>query len=288
MVLSDGAAAGAAYSTGSLAPAQAWEPVEYPEVAEVEAEMVVEHALGGRNQPIIVICDASKGAAVQCVVKPPQSINAAVPRTLYLLEAVASLLATRLGLRTPAPCAVRIPSELTALPSAARLRGADNQTIFGSRYVDGMLPVPTGAVAKGLREAAAGILAFDLFIHNIDRRAGNPDPNLRTLGEDGGFVVFDHDLAFTFTQLIIGAPDPVTDPLLMVKQDHIFWGRFGTKLPKNEEMRDRIAALTDAELDSLPSKIPQSWQDRAALARIVDVLKKRRSAISQWFPKLSP
>ena len=50
------------------------------------------------------------------------------------------------------------------------------------------------ALEVSVRTAAAAIVAFDVFVHNSDRRRKNPNLFLR----DRDLVAFDHAEAFTF------------------------------------------------------------------------------------------
>jgi hypothetical protein len=71
---------------------------------------------------------------------------------------------------------------------------------YGSLYVEGYMELLNNKplLSNNLLEEAQNIFAFDMFISNSDRGAGKP--NVLTNGND--FVVYDHELAFSFIMLL--------------------------------------------------------------------------------------
>ena len=65
-------------------------------------------------------------------------------------------------------------------------------SVFGSGFVSGTPMVAADLVDPSLRPAATTLVAFDAFIHNIDRRAENPNLFL----DRNEAIAFDHGDAF--------------------------------------------------------------------------------------------
>ena len=258
---------------------------------EVEANYVIRDGLSGQSRALAVACSGVADApdkAVRCVVKLPSRLSGRAP-LVYLVEAVGSLLARRLAITTPRPYAVRI-TDAIARSVAPSIKVDFQQSIgvvFGSEFQGPpFVPWTMGRLLPSeLRQAAAEVLAFDVFIHNVDRRKTNPN----LLATRDQVLAFDHGECFSFILPTFGAPPPEEDPLNDVLDKHVFTGLFGRKLPSLDEFRERVCGLDDADFDALPSLVPVEWQQGTAagkIERIIEVLKKRRDCIDRWLPKV--
>ena len=237
--------------------------------------------LGGKSQALAVVTEEG----IPCVVKPREKLVLAPLE--YALETYGTLLAGRLGIPTPQAFAVRIDVDLANV--APKLKGSTG-LVFGSRYLESAMPWPTGSqlLPPELREAAASLFAFDLFVHNPDRKKGR-NPNL--FQRKKGFVAYDYEQAFGFAwAVLIGAPPPETDPLLDVVRDHVFAGMFGQPSPDRlDHFKGSLGGLSDSEIADIAELIPKEWRtgaDQGKIEVIVDVLKKRRMNAAAWLPTL--
>jgi hypothetical protein len=211
-----------------------------------------------------------------------------MPPSEYLFEWLASALARRLGLTVPDPLAVTITPELASgasEPFQAELN-ASVGLVFGSRLVEMSDRKPRGhGLAASQREAAAQVLAFDVFIHNSDRRAANNNLFI----DDDDIVLFDHELAFDFLLPVFGATDPVLDHCPSIVEQHVFFDALRQHPPKLDRFRTALDTLDDDFFADLEAATPVEWtvdQARGKLGRIVEVLRKRRDAVDDWLPKV--
>lgn len=255
---------------------------------ELLAEMAERRMTAGRNRPMTVFARkaAPESPLVHCVVKPRGRLT--MPPVEYLCEWLASGLARALGLDTPSPHLVRIDSAFAGAVVDAELR-ADLETslglVFGSEYVAGdYTQYADGlALSSEQREAAARVLAFDAFVHNPDRRHDNPNLFVNRRG----FLVFDHEQAFSFLVPVIGSGPPETDPALDIVERHVFRHVFGRGGPDFGGFRSALQGLADSSLDELARSTPSEWTHGTAqgkILKIMQVLRARRDALDSWLP----
>jgi hypothetical protein len=258
----------------------------------VEAELFQREMKAGRNGAVLVLARGDDGLAVDCVVKlakamaPEQVAMLPVP---YLCEWLATAIGGVLGIRTPAPYEVVITKEYAeaitdekqrriALGSLGSVFGCEHVSSGTSQYT---LELPD----LSLRTPAAELVAFDVFIHNADRRRENPNLFVAR----GDLVAFDHGDAFAFLLPILGASDPATDELAKVVEQHACRPWLHHREFSLERFSEALALLTDDVLQQIATATPASWQVGLAdgkLSYIVDVLKKRRDAVAEWLPKV--
>lgn len=137
-----------------------------------------------------------------------------------------------------------------------------------------------------LREAAVSLVAFDVFIHNPDRRITNPN----LLVSRDTFLAIDHDDAFSFVLPILGnPPDPAEDPLYELLEQHVLARGLGRKVPPLDRFRAAVSAMTDDQLQAIGEVTPPAWQlglSDGKLAKILDVMRRRRDALERWLPNV--
>ncbi|MCB9591139.1 MAG: hypothetical protein H6719_00280 [Sandaracinaceae bacterium] len=256
---------------------------------EILAELAERRLTTGRNKPITVFArgPGPDASAVQCVIKPRNRLTQ--PPLEYLCEWIASQIAIELGLTTPTPYVVRIDQAFAQSVIDPDLRSdllASVGLVFGSEYVsDDYTQYVHGLVlSPGQKAAAAHVLGFDVFTHNPDRRADNPNLFVNR----NGFVLFDHEAAFSFLLPIIGAPPPATDPALDIVSHHVFRHALG-KAPDLGSFEAAVCGLTDGVLTTIASSAPTEWTTGSAqgkLTKIMEVLRDRRDAVKTWLPQL--
>jgi hypothetical protein len=139
-----------------------------------EAELVLRQLTSGKSHPLVVSARLPSDEVVECVVKLRSRI--ATAPTEYLLEWVAASLARSLGIKTPDSFEVAIGSDFVEAIDDSKIK-TDAATSVGSVYGSRFLPAHAQWVGEKLhpdmRAAAGDLLAFDVCIHNVDRRTGN-------------------------------------------------------------------------------------------------------------------
>lgn len=265
-------------------------PPEITSPVELEAEIAIRRLGSGRTQPIALRARAvdSSTESVDCVVKPRQRL--AMAPLEYVCEWVGSALALTLGLRTPRPHRVRIDGVFadSVIDPVLRqdLRGSVGLA-FGSEYVsDAFTQYATGLVLSTTQRAAAAmVLGFDVFVHNPDRRATNPN----LFVDRSGFLVFDHEQAFSFLLPLIGAPAPEASPALDIVEHHVLRHAFGRSGADFGPFREAVSKLDDPTLEAIGQSVAGEWTIGAAqakLPRIMQVLAERRDKLDKWLPQV--
>ncbi len=267
-------------------------PPEITAPSELQAELAGRRLGSGRNRPLTVYArgTASGVPSIECVVKPRNRLPMAPLE--YLCEWVGSAIATCLGLRTPRGFPVRVDQLFADSVMDPDLRADLRQSVglcFGSEFVsDGFTQhTPELVLSTAQRRNAATVLAFDVFIHNPDRRADNP--NLFT--DRAGFLLFDHEAAFSFVLPLIGSQEsPISSPALDIVDKHVFRHVFGRNGPDFDPFRSALGQLDDAVLQAIADGVPPEWTHGAATAKlpeIMDVLAARRDAVESWLPQVA-
>ncbi len=156
---------------------------------------------------------------------------------------------------------------------------------YGSTFEKGYTQIAADyALSSALREEAARVLAFDVFIHNADRRRENP--NLHVSRDR--FLVFDHEQAFSFLLAIL-APDPVSDHCAGIVDRHVLRSRLVAAGVSLAGATPRIQALDDPFFQALRDRTPAAWTQGDAVGkieRVLDVLHRRRDAAHLWIPRV--
>jgi hypothetical protein len=240
----------------------------------------------GRNKPLLLQARRDDGVLVECIVKPWAQLQ--VPPCEYLFEWMGAAIGRALGVNVPAPLAVEIDPTFASSVDDAAARVALEKSIgvvFGSTYEKGYTQLTTGFALSGtLREEAARILAFDVFVDNVDRRKDNP--NLFVQRDQ--FLAFDHEQAFAFVfPTIGGASEPDAGGCISFR--HVLPPCLRGDMPPLTDFADRLALLDDFFFDALIAATPAEWTGGAAVGKIDLVtteLRRRRDTASTWLPKL--
>jgi hypothetical protein len=232
-------------------------------VRKIQAVHLHRFMTRGRTTPALCGCEDADGRpAGDFVVKLLGGVERG---TIGMAsELVASLLAAYFDIATPEPALVSIDdalAELIALnqPSKSRKIRKSIGINFGSRLLRGASAWPTdkGIPPGVMWNAAVNIFAFDALIQNPDRRFDNQ--NLLALGDQ--IFVFDHELAFSFINLI-GKP---RSPWRLDRDDylgnHVFF-----RVLKGHEVdlavfTKLLSALRDSALPAILAQVPIEWNN---------------------------
>jgi hypothetical protein len=246
-----------------------------------DAEIFAKSLESGQNRPVILFARTKKGAVEECVVKLAARLGD--PPREYLCEWIATAIGRALGIDVPAPFCVSVSKDFASSVSDADVRRDVLRSCvpsFGCKFERGAPQWASTPLRSEQRLPASELLAFDLFIHNIDRVRDNAN----LLMTRDRFVAIDHDLAFSF-MLPPPLDDPGTTPRLDIAEKHVFAGELRGKMRELQEFRDSLTQLTDGWFRDLRDATPPEWTGGAAtgwLDRIVDVIRRRRDHVEAW------
>jgi len=251
----------------------------------VTATHFVRVMTAGRTRPILCGCSDSSGHPVgEFIVKllgqSPTGKRGA------LSEFVASRLAEHFGILVPEPAGVEISQEFgrllaRSLPQLAPALQAGPGLSFGSRVISPMVIWLVGrTIPEAMLSDATKIFALDALMQNPDRRVENP--NLFTQGDD--IFIFDHESSFSFLLAIGGGSSPWNLERETYLQKHVFHSKLRSKKLDLSEFKNRLEALTEAELAKIRSEVPADWMhedfDRIA-AHLLEVRAHAEEFIEQ-------
>jgi hypothetical protein len=248
----------------------------------IEAELFNKQLSSGKSRPIVVSGRGASGASVECVVKLVPRLT--IPPSEYLFEWVAVAIAKVLVIQTPDPFEVIITKDFAEAIDDPAVRTDAMKSVgstFGCKFMAGYSQW-VGPLQPELRVVGSDLLAFDVYIHNPDRRRDNPN----VLATRNEIVAIDHGEAFSFL-FAIGGADPADDPLLAVVARHVFMQALKGQLTDLTGFRRALDGLSDAYLSAVASATPAEWQRGQAsgkLAKILDVVKRRRDRLEKWLP----
>jgi hypothetical protein len=220
---------------------------------------------GGRSRPMLVACLDDEGDEHQVVLKlreVPISGCSFGPASLAC-EMVCSILARMAGLSVPDYAIVRVDDRegfIRSVPDreARQELGRSLGENFGSKYLeDHANYVPALAVGSVGRMKLEGVLAFDAYVLNNDRKVSNP--NLLVRGDS--VVLIDHSLGFPH----IASPG-VADPWNQWLPDesvreHCTYSQLRGNDPRFEAFINFLNdELTDDDCRAILDLVPDSWQ----------------------------
>lgn len=170
-----------------------------PEIYALRASHVLE---SGTTEPMLIHgVNATTGERGQYVVKyinnPRMSIRSAC------FELWGAWIGNQIGINVAEPVIISISAEFAntllgrqGYQNALKSIGLN----FGTLYNAGMMELVNGKffLENNLIEQAENIFAFDMLISNADRGAGKPN----VLSNGDKFMIYDHELAFSFTSII--------------------------------------------------------------------------------------
>jgi len=185
---------------------------------------------------------------------------------------MAALLGHHLGLPVPPIAIVEIdPRFAIAIPDPQMrdLVAGDRGPHFGSLHRTGGYGVALFPVPIRLMPQVLDIFTFDMLIQNPDRR--RVKPNLLFDGEQ--YVLFDHELAFSFLADIGPSSLPWELRKLSLVKDHVIYGQLIHYAESHdlsfERFLSRLTTVSDSLLNEMVSAIPERWHGSAKTGKIV-------------------
>lgn len=242
----------------------------------------------GQSRAVVLVGRSDEGEAIECIAKLNSRLKN--PPTEHLFEWLGCAIGKVLGITVPTPFQVEITEDFAnSIGDGEVRRDAVNSigTLFGCSEFDNATQFSPEAPLRGadLIQSAAELIAFDIFIHNADRRLTNHNLLVRR----SEFVAFDHGDAFTFLVPVLFAPDPCEDPCESIVEQHVLRQALkGIPLPL-QDFYDALSGLTDEVFEEIRAATPAEWQTGPAagkLSEIINVLCMRRDAVRKWLPKV--
>jgi len=245
-------------------------------------------ASSGRTVPCRLTCESDDGTEVEVVAKLSDGCDRKV--TALVMEAIAAMLASDLDLPIPEPFLVALEPEFIAgLPdeTVAAMARRSNPIAFGSKHLPpGYTSWPVGkAIPKDAQALAADIFAFDALTLNDDRRSVNPN----CLFSGSSLAIYDHEMAFPYTEGIIGWQPPwEIGALEYIKQTrgHLFYEQICGKAVSFDRFAGAWLAVTDERLTAYRAALPGEWNSSGqhadqALRHIAQVRDNIEAALQE-------
>jgi hypothetical protein len=214
----------------------------------------------GRTSPAVFGCRNNEDDPVgEYVIK----LRGAVGEQGSINELVGNRLASWFQIPVPEPAVVSIGAELARIaagirPEKASLLISSAGLNFGSEALIGFSTWPVDKhIPEALRQCAIEIFAFDALIQNPDRRQSNP--NLLTKGDR--FVVYDHEIAFSFLLDILPSRTPWKLAGQAYLYEHAFYPQLRSKEVDLSGFTARLFGLSDAVINGFFGEIPAEWKN---------------------------
>jgi hypothetical protein len=154
----------------------------------------------------------------------------------------------------------------------------DGQVAFGSRWEGGTQPdewwskIASGTIKPNdILPTLANIYAFDMFVHNVDRHAGNLLIRQQQFGHAA--IAFDYSRSWTYHGFPLpDLPMPHTENTVLLQRQlaHIF-GQYVTE-QSTSQVLNKISSITPRQIKDIMQQQHDSW-----------LTKSLRQAIIRWW-----
>ena len=228
----------------------------------------------GRNRPCRFSCVDTNNNSHDYIVKFFGAIRAQI-----ICEYMAVLIGKRLGLNVPQaaivhvdPIFVDIIKDQPASESLKKHKGPH----FGSRDIGpGATVVNQGYTLIGeALEQAINIFAFDMFIQNTDRTASGLAGNPNVLFKRNDLFPIDHELAFSFINLVGGNVEPWQLRNTELANRHIFHSRLRSHAHNKgisfENFLNALSNLQIEEVEDMVQRLPKEWYNERYVNKIIE------------------
>lgn len=240
-----------------------------PAIEALEAGKVLS---SGRTKPTIV-----RGVCRQTGVKSEYVVKFKASEHLWqgsnLNEVLASFIAMELDFLLPEPVVVNVSSDFvdTMKDRHDNFNIASNSTglNFGCALQTGFYEIVLGQpLNERMTLKFRDLFALDVFLGNPDRRISRPN----FLTDGNNLLIFDHELAFSFAQLLSFSRNP--QPWIILKSDKQWLSEnYAYNILKGRNINftdftDRLANLNNNFWNRAFELIPVEWQNE-----YLDVIK---------------
>ncbi len=197
-----------------------------------------------------------------------------------------------LGLNMVEPVAINITQEfVNTLKGKDGYLSAQNSIglNFGSRYLEGYNELIKGQPLTDFQlSEAKEIFAFDMFISNADRGAGKPN----VLSNGKQFLLFDHELAFSFVLLLPflqnKTPWILGDSEKEMYQKHYFYKYLQKAKIDFNEFTNRFININDYFWERVHELLPEQWhnQDLITIQKYLNAITENKEEFAQHLEKI--
>lgn len=217
----------------------------------------------GSTEPMLLSgVDENTGARGQYVVKfmkaPRMSTKAAC------CELLGAWIGKELDMNVAEPVVIHISGEFAdTLVGQDSYKNASNSVglNFGTVYREGYSEMIVSSIYPNNRlfDQAKDVLALDTYLSNADRGAAKP--NLLTNGDH--FLLFDHELAFSFTSLLPflrnAAPWILNDSEKILCRSHCLYPLLRKNILDFQEFVEGFSRINDYFWERVEYFIPDVW-----------------------------
>ena len=236
----------------------------------------------GRNRPCTFSCVNENNQSEDYVVKFHGVLGSSIIFELY-----ASILGRALGILVPDFAIVHIDPRMQAAIQDRIARENFQKSPgphFGSQHLgNGYTVLNKGYTItnnESVLEQALNVFAFDMLIQNSDRRSEGTVGNPNILFKGNEIVAIDHELSFSFVNLIGSPTDPWDIRSTNLPYKHIFYRQL-SKYANNHTISfdgfiEKLVQLTPEYIESIGQAVPSEWYNERYIAKITQHLEHLR------------
>lgn len=240
----------------------------------------------GRNRPCTFSCVDEDNRSDDYFVKFHGSID-----SLIICEFVGSILGRALGVNVPNVAIVYIDDKMQsnihdhiALEMFLKKSGPH----FGSQNVgQGYMVMNSGynLVNESLAQAL-NIFAFDMLVQNADRTRDGTVGNPNVLFKGNELIAIDHEMSFSFVNLIGNIPEPWSFRNTNLPTRHIFYPQLLRHAKNNtisfDDFIEKLVKISPEYMDSVMQALPAKWYNERYIEKINHHIHKICTNIDQF------
>lgn len=240
----------------------------------------------GRNRPCIFSCVNEDSLSEDYFVKFHGSVGSHI-----ICEFVGSLLGQGLGIDIPQVAIVHIDEEMEAAIQDADARSkfqAKPGPHFGSQNIgQGYIVMNSGYnLTSDTIGQALDIFAFDMLIQNADRTSSSMGGNPNILFKGNRLVAIDHELSFSFVNLVGGDSEPWNIRDTNLPQRHIFYSQLSRHAKTHTVSFDgfiqKLVGISPEYMDSVMQAMPPEWYNERYVEKITQHIEKLLTNVERF------
>lgn len=213
----------------------------------------------GANKPLLITGKDRDGIKGDYVVKFRSATR--MSNEACMRELLASFIAAQMEIKVVPPVIVDISQEFIQLLTEYDCWEYAIKSIghnFGSKYIKNYSTIlPTQNLGSSQLNDAQAIFAFDVMVQNPDRTTEKP--NMFTNGAE--LVIFDHELAFSFTLAILKNPKPweLRSSSFQWINKHVLLDKIKGKQFEFEDFSQKLDQLDSSFWKTAKNLMPCEW-----------------------------
>ncbi len=256
------------------------------EIAKVIAATYMDVKGTGRNRPCIFHCVDQENKSEEYIVKFYGAI-----RELVICEVSAALLGQALGINIPDIAIVYADQRLAQFIRDGEAREnfkKEPGPHFGSHNLKNGYSVMSSGynLANESLLEALNIFAFDMLIQNMDRTASGFTGNSNILYKGHKLYAIDHELSFSFINVLGGSPEPWKLRGSELVTRHVFYLPLRKHSESNEisfsKFLEKLAAMPDEYMENVMQALPSEWYNERYAEKIIAHISLIRRNIERF------